>query len=203
MTRIFSSETPNSPAMKRRIRCGFWLVRWIVNMPARYSATQARGSIGAPAVRWLTIRRSTITSASFQAASMSPPPIVHSCVWFVPMSSWTSGDDVLERLLRVDDDRQRVVLDDDLLGGVDDAVLVAADHDGDGLADVLDGVARQRPRLGRLDLDARRHPRHRHRAVECQVLGGEHAVDTGRLRAADASIETIRACASVERTTAM
>ena len=61
-------------------------------MPPRYSATHARGSIGAPAVRWLTIRRSTITSASFQAASMSPPPIVHSCVWFVPMSSWTSGD---------------------------------------------------------------------------------------------------------------
>ena len=40
---------------------------------------------------------------------------------------------------RVHDDGQRVVLDDHLLGGVDDAVLARADHDGDGLADVLDG----------------------------------------------------------------
>src|SRR3954471_14671164 len=53
---------------------------------------QTRGSIGGPAVRWLTIRRSITTSASAHAASMSPPPIVHSCVWLVPNSSWTSGE---------------------------------------------------------------------------------------------------------------
>src|SRR5215211_302157 len=53
---------------------------------------QTRGSIGVPAVRWLTIRRSITTSASAQAASMSPPPIVHSWVWFVPNSSCTSGE---------------------------------------------------------------------------------------------------------------
>ena len=49
-----------------------------------------RGSIGLPAVRWLTIRRSITTSDSAQAASMSPPSIVHSCVRFVPRSGWTS-----------------------------------------------------------------------------------------------------------------
>src|SRR5829696_6197042 len=53
---------------------------------------QARGSIGAPAVRWLTIRRSTTTSASCQAASMSPPPSAHSCVLLVPDSGWTSTE---------------------------------------------------------------------------------------------------------------
>ena len=53
---------------------------------------QTRGSIGVPAVRWLTIRRSITTSASAHAASMSPPPIDHSCVELVPNSSWTSGE---------------------------------------------------------------------------------------------------------------
>src|SRR5215212_1632493 len=51
-----------------------------------------RGSIGVPAVRWLTIRRSTTTSASAQAVSMSPPPIDHSWVALVPNCSWTSGE---------------------------------------------------------------------------------------------------------------
>ena len=83
---------PNSPAMKRRMRCGFWLVMWSVRLPPRWSATHARGSIGAPAVRWLTIRRSMTISDSAQAVSMSPPPIVHSCVWLVPRSSCTSGE---------------------------------------------------------------------------------------------------------------
>src|SRR6185436_4016240 len=32
------------------------------------------------------------TSASAQAASMSPPPIDHSCDWLVPNSSCTSGE---------------------------------------------------------------------------------------------------------------
>ncbi len=108
-----------------------------------------RGSIGVPAVRWLTIRRSTTTSASAHAASMSPPPIDHSCVELVPNSSWTSGEPVLERLLGVDDHGQRVVLDEHLLGGVDDRVLVLADDDGDALADVLDLALGERPVLGR------------------------------------------------------
>src|SRR3954466_5492345 len=38
------------------------------------------------------MRRSAPTSASRQAASMSPPPIVHSCDWLVPNSSCTSGE---------------------------------------------------------------------------------------------------------------
>ena len=92
ITRMWSSDMPNSPAMKRRIRCGFWLVMCSVSWPIRQSAISERGSIGVPAERWLTIRRSTMTSASFQAASMSPPPIVHSWTALVPMSSWTSGE---------------------------------------------------------------------------------------------------------------
>ena len=56
---------------------------------------------------------------------------------------------VLERRLGVDDDRQRVVLDEDVLGGVDDRVAVLADDDRDGVADVLDLALGERPVLGR------------------------------------------------------
>ena len=52
---------------------------------------QPRVSIAAPAVRWLTMRRSTTTSEAASASSMSPPPpIDHSCALFVPSDSWTS-----------------------------------------------------------------------------------------------------------------
>ena len=65
----------------------------------------------------------------------------------------------LERRLGIGDDGQRVVLDDHVLGGVDDGVLVRADHDRDRIADVLDDLLGQRPVLGRLDLDRRAAPR--------------------------------------------
>ena len=82
---------------------------------------------------------------------------------------------VLERRLRVDDDRLRVVLDDHLLGGVEDAVLVAADDDRDRVADALDLAALERHVVGGVDLDPGRRPDHRDAALEAQVLGREHA----------------------------
>ena len=84
---------------------------------------------------------------------------------------------VLQRLLGVGDDRQRLVLDHDVLGRVDDRVAVLTEHDGHGVADVLDGTARQRPVVGRRDVDARRHPRHGQRRGEVEVLAGEHGDD--------------------------
>ena len=44
----------------------------------------------------------------------------------------------LERLLGIGDDRQRLVLDDHVLGGVDDRVAILAEHDRDRVADVVD-----------------------------------------------------------------
>ena len=89
-----------------------------------------------------------------------------------------------ERLLGIDDHGQRVVLDEHLLGGVDDAVLVVADDDRDALADVLDLALGQRPVLGRLDLHARRHPGHRQARGDVEVLAGEDPVDAGQLAGA-------------------
>ena len=83
-----------------------------------------------------------------------------------------------ERLLRIDDDGQRLVLDDHVLDRVHHAVAILADDDGDGVADVVDGPARDRPVFGVLHLDARRYPRHRQRATEVgHVLAGEYGVD--------------------------
>ena len=110
----------------------------------------------------------------------------------------------LERLLGVDDDGQRLVLDEELLRRVNDAVLVGAEHDGDGLADVLDacrcasgmvsGVLTSTPggtqAIGHGDSSSMSSP------VKTRV-------DAGRLlRAPSVSIETILACASGDRTIA-
>ena len=89
-------------------------------------------------------------------------------------------DLVLQRLLHVDDDRQRLVLDAHGLRRVDDVVLVLADDHRDGVADVVDLAARERPAHGRLDLDAGRRPRHRQRRGQvAHVLAGEDGLDAG------------------------
>ena len=72
----------------------------------------------------------------------------------------------LERRLGIGYDRQRLVLDDHHLGRVHDRVAVLAEHHCDRIADVLDGLARQRPVLGVVDLDAGRNPGHRQRPGE-------------------------------------
>ena len=172
-------------------------------MPARYSARQARGSIGVPAVRWLTIRRSIDTSASLQAASMSPPPIVHSCVWFVPISSWTSGDAASSAFSGSTTTGS---------GSYSTTTCSAASMTPYLLLPTTTATAWPTyltiPRAsGHVSGDLTSTP------GGTQAIGSgpssvrSSAVNTpctpGASRAPDASIETIRACASLERTTAM
>ena len=87
------------------------------------------------------------------------------------------GRPVGEGGLGVDDHGQRLVGDLDGGGGVDDRVLVLAEDDGHPLADVLDLGPGERPVLGRLDLDPRGDPGHRHPGGEVEILGGEDGVD--------------------------
>jgi hypothetical protein len=56
--------------------------------------------------------------------------------------------------------------------------------------------------LGRADLDARRHPGHRQPGGQLEVAAVRTAWTPVRALAAEASIDTIRAWASVERTIA-
>ena len=83
---------PSMPENTKRAMCGIWVVDHSVRSSPRASATEQRGSIGAPEVRWFTKRCSTVTSASARPASMSPPPTAHSCVLLVPNCSQTSGE---------------------------------------------------------------------------------------------------------------
>jgi hypothetical protein len=101
----------------------------------------------------------------------------------------------LQRGLDVGDHRQRVVLDDHLLGGVDHGIAVLADHQRHGVAHVVDLVLGQRPvrRVG--DVDPRRHPGHRQRRREVDVVAGEHGVDAReRLRARRVDRDDLRVC---------
>ncbi len=91
-------------------------------------------------------------------------------------------------LLQVHDHRQRLVLDGDELRGVDDGVAIGADHQRDGVTDVMDLVLGQRPVRRVLDLDPRRDPGHRQRRLEIEVVADEDRVDAGvglRLRHVD------------------
>ncbi len=106
-----------------------------------------------------------------------------------------------EGRLWVDHDRQRLVLDQNLLGRVDDRVAVLAEHDGDRIPHVLDGLPRERPVLGVVDLHARRHPRQWQRpARSARSAPVKTAWTPGHSRAAAVSIDVIRAFASGERT---
>ena len=88
------------------------------------------------------------------------------------------GGAILERRLGIDDDGQRLVLHDDLLGGVDHGVLVGADDRGHALADVADLAAGERPMVGHPDVHAGRLPEeHARRGHVHDVLAGEHGLD--------------------------
>ena len=97
-------------------------------------------------------------------------------------------DLVLQRGHRVDDHRQRVVVDDDEVGGVLTLVGPFRDHRGDRFADVADDLARER--AGREHRRVRRRLRR-----EPELVGGEDADDAGlpeRLRGVDAGDPRVR-----------
>jgi hypothetical protein len=97
---------------------------------------------------------------------------------FVPSTGWTrTAPSVVECGLEIHDDRQRVVLDQDLLGGVDHRVAVGADHERDGIADAVDLVLGDGPVRRVLDLDPGRDPGHRQRRLEVQVVARVDRVD--------------------------
>ena len=187
--------------MNRRTKCGTWVELRASASRLGSRRSRPRHSIGAPAIRWLMTRRSTITSASAKPASTSPPGSDHSWTLLVPSSSCTNGA-ARDRRLGIDDRRQRLVLDEHVLGRVGDGVAILADHDRDRVADVLDLPAGQRPVRRVVDLDAGRRPGHRQRTTEIgHVLAGEDRVDARAARAAaEVSIEVILAWASGERT---
>ena len=103
------------------------------------------------------MRSSTTTSHSLKSACLLRRPPLHD----VRARVGEEQHLVAEALLRIDDDRQRVVLDDDELGGVGGLVAVFGDDGDHGLADVAHGADRDEGtahRLGEARIDVRCEP---------------------------------------------
>ena len=122
-----------------------------------------------------TISCSTTTSASANTRSVAAAsPASQSKMRLSRRPGWSSrmtGASSSERALRVDDDRQRLVLDVDQLERVPGRVAVVGDHERHLLALEADLVGGQH-RLG-----VRRQRRHPGAAAGLQIGAGEHGVD--------------------------
>ena len=109
-------------------------------------------SIGTPARRWLTIVTSATTSAP-TSGSASSPSGERRCrsTTFEPCSGNSSGASGASASAAVEHRRQRVVVDDDRLGGVDRLRTGLGDDGGDDVADeahLAGGEHRPVQRLG-------------------------------------------------------
>ena len=134
-------------ASSSRWMCGVWLDIQIVysSVPGLYQPMSPRVSIGFGMSRWLTIRWRTTTSAASMAASVPAlSPTVQSKTTLFGAFSWSCGAPGLDRLLGVDDGRQRLPVDDDRLERVDRLGRRLGDDRGDALARPLDAVGGER-----------------------------------------------------------
>ena len=98
---------------------------------------------------------------------------------FVSTSSWSSGAVVVERPARVDDDVERLVLDDDELGRIARPLACVGDDGSDRLADEANAPDRKRvvlhmPAGWCRDLEERV-------GLERDLVAGQRAVDAGQL----------------------
>ena len=152
--------------------CGVWLDIQTVysSVPGLYQPMSPRTSIGFGMRRWLTSRCLTTTSALAKAASVpvlvADRPHEHDVVGRVLVELRRAR---LGRLLRVDDRRQRLLVDVDQLQRVLRLGRRLGDDRGDALARPLD---RRRSRAMRGDVDvvleaarAAGRPGHRQRVV--------------------------------------
>ena len=117
-----------------------WLLDHTSRRPSSHHTAQERGSIGAAATRWLTMRCSTTTSQSSKSATKSPAGISMASGEAMP------GKTVLPwswACLGVDDRVEGVEVGEDLLGRVHGLGLGLGHDGGHGLAHEADDVAGQ------------------------------------------------------------
>ena len=136
-------------ASSSRWMCGVWLDIQTVysSVPGLYQPMSPRVSIGFGISRWLTIRCLTTTSAPSIAASVPAlSPTDHSKTTLFGAFSWSCGAPGCDRLLGVDDRRQRLPVDVDRLERVERLLGRLGDDRGDALAGPLDAVGREHAR---------------------------------------------------------
>ena len=195
------SGSPVTSEYSVRCACGACVVHQTVSFPLTRSnsASAPQVSIGAGCERGKVISCSTTTtSARANTASVAAAsPASQSKMWLSirpGSSSRITGASGLERRAGVDHGRQQLVLDLDQLERVARRVAVVGDHERDLLALEAD-LVRGQDRL--LVGGHRRHPRRTSRSSPVST-----AWTFGCCSAAEVSIETIRACATGERSIA-
>ena len=169
-TRICSGSSPSVPASTIRSWCGVCVESQAVRRPSSPTVAAAeRGSSGHGAMRWLTSVPETTTShpsKSFSSCSGEP----ERAATFVPASGKRSTSSFAASC-GLDDCGQRVVVDEDELGGVRAGGAVVADDDRDDVADEADAVGgERRAPHARVEPGERRRPER----AEVQVGGREH-----------------------------
>ena len=100
-------------------------------------------SIGTPASRWLTIVTSATASAPSRASTSSPNVVAKQT--FEPCSGNRIGASGASAAAAVVTAGQRVVVDDDGLGGVDGLLARLGDDGGDDVADEAHACPWRRP----------------------------------------------------------
>ena len=146
ITRRRSSGTPVTSDMMKRTMCGFCVVFHSVSSPVAGAncATAPRVSIAVGISRCWMMRSRTTTSADSKAASMSPPATVQWNAMLPGRSACSCGAPGRGGFLRIDDRRQRLVLDVDQLERVVRLIRRLGDDDGDRVADVPHDVLGER-----------------------------------------------------------
>ena len=173
---------------------GCW-VETQASIPSAVGRTRiALPSIGAVAMRWLTIRTRVTWSASSRTSEVS---LAARWVGDVGADGLELQRGVVgERVLDVGDHRQVVVVDVDQLGGVHRLGAGLGDHEGDRVADVADLVDGQGRAAG-LVVDVG-EARERFAAEVVGGVDGEHARRRGRLGGVDAGDPGVRERAAHE-----
>ncbi len=163
--------------------CGFCVddQMVIVSLPGSQCASTPRGSIAFGTRRWFTMRWLITTSASANALSTAVLSIFEkSGATPVPLGTSATArlfgkvlvDDAglaFHRRFGIDDDRQRIVRDDDRVGGIAREVAIGRDDDGHRLAGVAHHVDGDRVMRRRRKRRADRHRREHLRDVGAGV----------------------------------
>ena len=136
---------PVTSDMMNRTMCGFCVVFQSVSSPVAgtYCASAPRVSIAVGINRCCTMRSRTTTSAFLNAASTSPPATVQWNAMLFGRLGVQLRSAGLDRLLRIDCRRQRIVVDLDQVSGIGGLLRRFGHDDRDGVADVPNNVSSQ------------------------------------------------------------
>ena len=146
--------------VRNRAICGFWDVLHRVSSPvgATHWAMAERGSMAFAISLCNVMVSPTVTSASANAASVSPPATAHVKARLLGTSSCICGGAFLRSLFRVDDHSEGLVFHRDVLQGVLCRIAALCHNHRDGVAHVANPILGKGRMVGSLEVGIRDQP---------------------------------------------